>query len=535
MDALFASFPILLVVASMLGCGLPAKTALPLGWLATLVVAIGYWQQDVLTALAWSADGFLESAGTLAIVFGAILIMNTLKHSGAVETIQRGFNGINPDRRVQAILICYTFGAFIEGAAGFGSPAALAAPLLISLGFPPLCAAIVALICNSVPVSFGAVGTPTLTAANLAGADVMELSKYTALGNSAAAFMIVCVALFVMCRLFGPNRRGREAVAAFPFALFTAATFDVFYLALAWFFGPEFPSLVGAIPTLAITILFAKRGWLCPKRTWDFERREVWEESWLSTEPAKENAKGNLSPVLAWMPYVLIAVLLVAARLNWFGLKGLLTSSFCTVRITEIFGCAQVNWTWNWGWNPGILPFAFVCLLTFFLHRMPAEKVREAFCDTISQLKGAAIAIAFGVSMVYLYRNTGVNAALTAKSMVLVMAESLAGTFSKAYLGVAPLIGVLGAFMSGSNTVSNMLFAPLQFETAVLVKLSPIVVLALQNIGGAAGNMICVNNVVSVCATTGVTGNEGRIIRINLAPCFVYCVIVCAIFSGCIR
>ena len=115
--------------------------------------------------------------------------------------------------------------------------------------------------------------------------------------------------------------------------------------------------------------------------------------------------------------------------------------------------------------------------------------------------------------------------------MVFVMAESLAGLFSTSYLAVAPFIGVLGAFMSGSNTVSNMLFAPLQYETATLVKLSPIVVLALQNIGGAAGNMICVNNVVSVCATTGVAGNEGRIIRINLLPCLGYCVIVVLVLA----
>ena len=526
MDVLFASLPILMVIVAMLAFSLPAKTALPLGWLATLTVALGYWRQDALTAIAWALDGFLDSAGTLAIVFGAILIMNTLKHSGAVATIQRGFNGINPDRRVQAIIICYAFGAFIEGAAGFGSPAALAAPLLISLGFPPLCAAIAALICNSVPVSFGAVGTPTLTAATLAGADALELSKYTAIGNAAASFMIVCVTLTVMCRMFGPNRRGRDAVAAFPFALFTAAVFATFYTGLAVVFGPEFPSLVGAIPTLAITVFFAKKGWLCPKTAWDFERRAVWDPSWLSTVPVKADVQGTMSPILAWLPYVLIAALLVAARLDWFGLKGLLTSSFFTVRIPHVCGCEQVGWKWNWGWNPGVMPFVLVCALTFVLHRMPLRKVKEAVTDTALQIKGAAIAIAFGVSMVYIYRNTGCNAALTSKSMVYVMAESLAGTFSKAYVGVAPLIGVLGSFMSGSNTVSNMLFASLQFETATLVKLSPIVILALQNIGGAAGNMICVNNVVAACATTGVVGNEGRIIRVNLIPCLAYCLIV---------
>ena len=526
MDVLFASLPILMVIVAMLAFSLPAKTALPLGWLATFAVAVGFWRQDALTAFAWAVDGFLDSAGTLAVVFGAILIMNTLKQSGAVATIQRGFNGINPDRRVQAIIIAYAFGAFIEGAAGFGSPAALAAPLLISLGFPPLCAAIVALVCNSVPVSFGAVGTPTLTAATLAGADAGALSRYTAIGNAAASFMIVCAVLAIMCRMFGPNRRGRDAFAAFPFALFTAAVFASFYTALAFVFGPEFPSLVGAIPTLAITVLFAKKGWLCPKTAWDFGRREDWDSSWLSTVPVKADVQGRMSPVLAWTPYVLIAVLLVAARLDWFGLKGLLTSSFLTIRIPHVCGCEQVGWQWNWGWNPGVMPFVLVCVVTFALHRMSPGKIRESVVDTFVQIRGAAIAIAFGVSMVYLYRNTGCNAALTSKSMVYVMAESLAGTFSKAYVGVAPLIGVLGAFMSGSNTVSNMLFAALQYETATLVKLSPVVILALQNIGGAAGNMICVNNVVAVCATTGVGGGEGRIIRVNVLPCLAYCLIV---------
>ena len=525
MDALIASLPILMVVVAMLAFGMPAKVALPIGWLATLAVALGHWGQDALTAAAWAAGGFLESLSTLSIVFGAILVMNTLKHSGAVAAIQRGFNGINSDRRIQAVIVGYAFGAFIEGAAGFGSPAALAAPLLIPLGFPPLCAALVALLCNSVPVCFGAVGTPTLMAASITGADVSAISRYTAIGNSAAAFMIVAAMLFILCRMFGPGRRGRDALAALPFALFVAAAFDVFYLALAFAFGPEFPSLVGAIPTLALAIVFAKKGWLCPKKPWEFEQREMWDKSWLSSVPVKADAQVRMNQAMAWLPYLLIAVILVAARLDWFGMKGLLTSSACTFRIDRIFGCEAVGWKWNWGWNPGVLPFAFVCLLTFALHRMPPAKVCEVCADTFRQVRGAAVAIAFGVSMVYVYRNTGVNAVLTAKSMVYVMAESLADVFSTSYLAASPFIGVLGAFMSGSNTVSNMLFAPLQHETAALVGLSPVVVVALQNIGGAAGNMICVNNVVSVCATTGVAGNEGRIIRVNLAPCLVYCAV----------
>ena len=152
MTALIASVPILLVVVLMIAFNKPAKIALPIGWVVALVIALAYWGQNFSTAAAWAIDGFLEAIGTFVIIFGAILIMNTLKHSGAVTAIQRVFNNVNPDRRIQAIIVGFVFAAFIEGAAGFGTPAALAAPLLISLGFPPLCAAIVALIYNSVPV-----------------------------------------------------------------------------------------------------------------------------------------------------------------------------------------------------------------------------------------------------------------------------------------------------------------------------------------------------------------------------------------------
>ena len=543
MTAIIASLPILLVIVLMLAFNWPAKRALPLGWVVAVVIALLYWKQDFTTASAWALDGFLEAIGTLVIILGAILIMNTLKHSGAVTAIQRVFNNVNPDRRIQAIIVGFVFAAFIEGAAGFGTPAALAAPLLISLGFPPLCAAIVALIYNSVPVVYGAVGTPTNTAtavtvqaAEALGADPeayrMALTKFSAISQATCALFIVFFGVFVMCKMFGKNKSGKEAFAALPFALFTAVVFDVVFLALAFFFGPEFPSLIGAIVTLAIVIFAARAGFLCPKKTWDFEPRSEWDASWLSKQEVKQDVDNGMSAVLAWVPYVLIALILVGTRLNWFGLKTLLTSDAFKVSIKNILGNENVNWTWNWGWCPGIFPFILVCILTFFLHRMPGKKVKEAFVDTFKQTSGAAIALFFGVSMVYIYRNTGMNAVLTDKSMLYVMAEALANIFKGAYVIIAPVIGVLGAFMSGSNTVSNTLFAGLQFQTAQLVKMSPVLIVALQNIGGAAGNMICVNNVVAACATTGTMGNEGKIIRTNALPCLIYCIIAILVLGG---
>ena len=409
MTALIAAVPILLVIVLMIAFNWPAKTALPLGWAVTVLIALLYWRQDLGTSAAWALDGFLEAISTLVVILGAILIMNTMKHSGAVTAIQRVFNGVNPDRRIQAIIVGFVFAAFIEGAAGFGTPAALAAPLLIGLGFPPLCAAVVALIYNSVPVVFGAVGTPTSTAASVVSqsvadlggnqdAFIMALTQYSALGQAVCGLFIICAGLFVMTKMFGPNHSGKDALAAFPFAIFTIVVFDVFFLIMAWFFGPEFPSLIGAILTLLVVIVAAKKGFLCPKKVWDFEDREKWDSSWLSTQEVKQDVDNGMSAILAWTPYVLIGLILVATRLNWFGLKDLLKGQAFTVTIANILGMEGVTWTWNWGWNPGVIPFILVCIITWFLHRMPGAKVKEALLDTYHQLTGAAIAPAFSLS-----------------------------------------------------------------------------------------------------------------------------------------
>jgi len=551
MNAIIAALPLIICVVLMIGFNMGAKKALPITWLLTCVVALLVWKQPFVQVAARSISGALGSIGTLAIVFGAILVMNTLKQSGAVSAIQRMFKNINPDRRVQVIIIGFIFGAFIEGAAGFGTPAALAAPLLISVGFPPLCAAIVALIYNSVPVSFGAVGTPTNTAAStiLSGVQELipdmtqpdlaaELAKWTSLGHSVCCLFIVFIGVFVMCKMFGKNKSGKDAFAALPFALAVSVIFDIFYLLIAWTIGPDIASLLGAIITLFIVLFMAKKGILCPKgEPWDFEPKEAWDSSWKSTVSVAEDVDNGMSLALAWTPYILIAAILVITRIgaSKFGtycawLKG---SAF-TIKIANILGVEGASWSWQWGWCPGIIPFVLVCLITFGLHKMSSDKIKASFSSTCKQIVGAFIAIIFGCALTEIYRYTGGADAAIERSMLLSIAYALADLFQGAYIIICPLIGVLGAYMSGSNTVSNTLFSSLQYTTALVLKYSPIVMVALQSIGGAAGNMVCVNNVVSACATTGTSGNEGKIIKANFLPCIIYCAVAILVLGvGC--
>ena len=548
MYAILAFIPIIVTVVLMVAFNWPAKRALPLAWILAAIIGVAVWKMSIGAVALQTVIGFLEAFAVLVIIFGAILIMNTLSSSGAMAAINGMFTGISPDARIQAVIIGFIFGAFIEGAAGFGTPAALAAPLLISVGFPPLAAAVVALIYNSVPVCYGAVGTPTNSAMATLGESVTslggnvdsfkaDLTFFSAVNMAVGAFFIVTIGIILLVTMFGKDAEHKKVSKAFeilPFIIFVFLIFDVIYLLIAKFIGPELVSLVAAVITLFVVLFTSKKGFLMPKNIWTFGEKETWDHSWLSTTEVPEPKQSDMSLVKAWIPYLLIGLALVITRVwstlqpdSWAG-------AMKAFKVTlPLFGGA--SWSWAILWNPGII-FIIVGLITIPLHGMNGDTVKEAWKNSFNQVKGAAIALLFGVAMVYIFRNSandgiqvsymidGRTAGLG--SMLTMMADGLGSIFRGAYIVIAPLIGVLGSFMSGSNTVSNTLFSSLQFETATLVGLPQVIIVALQNNGGAIGNMVCVNNVVSACATTGTIGNEGKIIRTDFLPCIVYCVIV---------
>lgn len=548
MYALVAAIPILLTVIFMVGLNWSAKRALPTAWLAACIIAGAVWKMGVLEIGAQTIQGFLSALETLSIIFGAILLMNVLKQSGAMASINRIFSSITKDARIQAIIVGYVFAGFIEGAAGFGTPAALAAPILISLGFPPLAAACVCLIYNSTPVCPGPVGVPTLTASGTVASAVQNLggdpdkfttmlTRWTCIPHMIGGVVIIIVGVAILCKFFGKEKKVKDVLPVIPFALFTGASVGVVYLLMAWFAGPELTSMVAFLSGLAITIFAAKKGFLMPKKVWTFDGIEEWgDKSWMSTQKISANKDKGMSPVLAWLPYVVIGVILVLTRVAVFRIKPILSSDPFILHVNNILGFENISWHFKFLWNPGILPFMIIAVLTIFVHKMTKQEAKTAVKDSFKQISGAAVALLFGVAMVNLYRYTsnaeiGMTVAKAAvqeftfanSSMLYIMAHALANIFQGAYFVIAPLIGVLGAFMSGSCTVSNTLFASLQFETATLIGTSQVLIVALQNMGGAMGNMICVNNIVSVCATTGTSGNEGKLIRTNIIPCIIYC------------
>lgn len=539
MNALLAFLPILLTIILMAGFNWGAKKALPIALFFAIAIAFFQWEMDIGHILGYTFFGFLKAIDILIIIFGAILILNTLKLSGAMATINKGFNGITEDRRIQAIIIGFMFGSFIEGAAGFGTPAALAAPLLVGLGFPPLAAALVALIYNSVPVTFGAVGTPIFGAMSTLESNItasalnpetfkLALTQWIAIPNAIAGIFIPLLGIAIMTRYFGKEKSIKPALAAAPFAIFAGLAFMVPYVLIAIYFGPELPSLVGAFIGLGIVVFAAKRGFLIPKTKWDFPQESIWPDLWRSKIDTGATGESKMSLFKAWSPYFLIALILVVTRIPAFGLKQFLSD--LSLNINNVAGIEGLNYNLKWAYLPGTIPFVLVAIITHFMHKMSANDVKKAWKLTFKQISGAAIALFAGVGMVQLMLNSNVNTS-GMDSMLTTMATATANVSGNAYPFFATIIGILGSFMSGSATVSNILFMSFQFETASILDFSQILILSMQGIGAAIGNMICINNIVAVSATVGCIGAEGKIIRTNALPAFIYYLIITLILG----
>ncbi len=555
MYALIASIPILTTVILMVFFGWPAKRALPLAWILAAVIAAAVWGMGVKEIAARTIGGFLGAFETICIIFGAILLMNVLKMSGAMVTINHIFSRVTRDARIQAVIVGYLFGGFIEGVAGFGTPAALGAPILISLGFPPLAAASVCLIYNSTPVCPGPVGVPTLTGANMVaeavkglGGDPDKFTRlltiFTCIPHMIGGIAVIIMGVAVLCKVFGRNKSFKDVLPVIPFCLFIGGVLGTVYILMAIIAGPELVTMTAFLTAMVVAVISARKGFLVPKEKWTFEGVEEWgEDEWQSAQHIRDARDTHLRIRYSLLPYLIICVILFLTRVDAFGIKAILNSEPFILHIDNILGFEEIDWAFKFLYNPGILPFMVTAVFTLFAHKVSAKNARIAVKDSLKMISGAAFALLFGVAMVNIYRFTSSEAIGQAidsaagtysnmnSSMIYAMAHAIGGVFSKAYILVAPYIGVLGAFMSGSCTVSNTLFASLQFEVATVLGLNQVLIVALQNMGGAIGNMICINNIVAVGATTGTNGNEGLLIRTNIIPCLLYALIVAGVVA----
>ena len=523
MLALIAFLPILATLVLMMVFNWPAKRCLMISWAMAFVIGVLGFNVDIGALAAGSAYGMLSAIEVIIIITGAILVMNTLKASGATAAINRGFMNICPDKRVQACIIGFSFCSFIEAAAGFGTPAALAGPLLVSLGFPPMAAAMATLIFDSTAVSFGAVGTPVSTGLTMLGLGgdaqfAADFGFWTAVPHAVMGTFLPLIVLMMITKFFSKEKSFKPALEAAPFALFSGLSFTVPMLLITKFIGYEFASLLGALISIAVSVVAAKAGFLVPKKHWDFGDPEQWDYEWQATCRVSPVAESKMPLLKAWVPYVLIAAILVITRIPQLGIKGLLTGGApFVVGIQNLFGFENLDWNLKWAYLPGTV-FILVALITNLYHGMSVEKVKESWKATFKQVSGAAVALLFGLALVEVMKYKNADGV----SMMVSMANALANLGDSLYVVIAPFIGVLGAFVSGSATVSMTLFANLQFDTATALDLPAVLIVSMQCVGAAIGNMVCINNAVAASATIGTSGREGKLIKMNAIPMVIY-------------
>ncbi|ADU62085.1 MAG: L-lactate permease [Pseudodesulfovibrio sp.] len=536
MYTLMALAPILTVFFFLVILRWPAKKAMPLALIVAAGLAYFVWQVSGMVIAASIIQGLAITIAILWIVFGALLMLNTLTNSGAIAAIRAGFMDITPDRRIQAMIIAWCFGAFIEGAAGFGTPAAVCAPLLMALGFPAMASVTVALIIQSTPVTFGAVGTPILLGVrtgldnpivhDLLGKNgiafmdyIFEIGATAAIMHGIIGIMIPTFLAVMLTRFFSKEKSIARGLEALPFGIFAGLAFTVPYMLVAWFLGPEFPSLIGGLVGLALVVTAAKNNFLTPKNTWDFDDRSEWPSAWMGTwEPKFAKAPEHMTLLKAWAPYVLVGLFLVMSRkIDW--IKGALTS--VKIPINNIFDTG-IGYVIDPLYIPG---FIFVCavICAFFIQRMKVKDLSDAAKQSFKTTVQASFALGFAIPMVRVFINSGekFNASGLA-SMPLELANGVAALAGTAWTGFAAVIGSLGAFIAGSNTVSNMMFSLFQFGVASQIDVPQSIIVALQAVGGAAGNMITVHNVVAAAAVVGLMDREGEIIRKTLIPMTYY-------------
>jgi len=538
-QAAFAALPIFVAAILLIGLKLPAKKAMPIVFIVTATVAVYIWEVSLNRVIASSIQGILITVAVLWIIFGAILLLNTLKHSGAMTTIRQGFNNVSPDRRVQVIIIAWLFGSFIEGASGFGTPAAIAAPLMVAIGFPAMAAVMIGMMIQSTPVSFGAVGTPILIGVNKGldsegiGATLSSMgsswdlylqiiTSEVAVVHAITGTLIPLFMIMMMTRFFGKNKSWFEGLSILPFAIFGGIAFTIPYALTGVFLGAEFPSLIGALVGLPIVVFAAKKGFLIPKDTWDFAPKEEWPVEWVSKFEMKLDAmtdKVPMSLTKAWIPYVLVAAILVLTRVSDEA-KAFVKS--WVIPFKDILG-EGLGYTITPLYLPGGI-LVFVVIVTYFFHKMEFKEMKAAVSESSKVMLGAGFVLVFTIPLVRILINSGVNAS-GFDSMPVAMANFVATSVGDIYPLFSPMVGALGAFIAGSNTVSNMMLSQFQFGVADALGLSTAFMIALQAVGAAAGNMIAIHNVVAASATVGLLDQEGETLRRTIIPTLYYCLV----------
>ncbi|MGV3278956.1 L-lactate permease [Rickettsiales bacterium LUAb2] len=542
MYPLIAAFPIILCLFTMSVLNWNSIKSIGLSLVLTILSAVILWKLSFISIFSYGLIGFFETINIILIIFGAILLLNTLVKVNAMEVINKTFSNISSDARIQVMLIGMIFNGFFSGISGFAVEVSLSTLILMSLRFPAFPAVVISLAFNAPAVTFGAVGLPVIVTTNLtqnlavlSGINPIvyanQISYYTALFHCIASFVLSVFIMFMVIKVFAKDKSWKSFFEIIPFTLLSNASMMIPYLFVAKYVGADLPAIIGGLIGLFVTVLIIKSKLFIPKNSWHFQSEKQWPKFWIPTSNScnaffNSASHNKIGFFKAWLPYILVSIILIVTRIPNLGLQELFKQP--AIHINHLFGLSDANYTFNWLYSPGIMPFLLISIFCIFWYKMQWKDVKEVYIYTFAKIKVSIITLILAMAMVQIMLHSNSNP-LGIDGMLTSIAKSLTHLKGAIYIIVSPIIGTLGTFVSGSNTTSNILFSLLQYKASSLLNISPYIILALQNTGGGLGDMFSIKSVVILTAVSGLIGAEGKIIKYALVPAFVYLVTLCII------
>jgi lactate permease len=453
-----------------------------------VALAIFYWQIFPLFLYTSFGKGFFVALDIFLIIFGAIFFLQILKDLKIIKHITYYLGGLSKDYRVQIIVIAWFLECFIEGTAGFGTPAAIAVPILIGLGLTPIRALIIGLLGNSIPGVFGAAGTPIKM--GFVGLNTAMVPLYAALLNC-VGFIVPIFMLWAITH--GRVNRKKEFLDALPFAIFSGLIFVVPSL-LFLLLGQEFPSILGSLFGIIVIVISIKFGFLVPK------------EQLSLVENKEEEEKATMTPFKSFLPYIILIVLLIVGKIFLSKLGIPIPLGF---KHTFSF------------FNPGFI-FIISGLLVIFIWKEKWGIIKSSIKNAWRGAVTPFFVVFLMLAMVQIMINSGNNGSglLSAINYITKILDTTLLPF------FVPFVGAFGAFMTGSVTVSNIMFGHLFSAAATHLSINSSIILALGVVGAAAGNMIALADILTAEAVTGLKNSEVSVLRGVIIPCLIYLSII---------
>jgi lactate permease len=512
-SAFLAAIPMIVIFYLLAIRRAPGHYAGPAAMVSAVLVAIFAYQMPAATALTATVMGaFYGIFPIFWIVITAIFIYNMTVETGQFEIVKNSIASITDDRRLQALLVAFAFGAFLEGSAGFGTPVAITAGMLVGLGFNPLYAAGLCLIANTAPVAFGGIGIPIIVAGQVSGIDAMKIS---AMVGRQLPFLSVIIPIWLVVLMSG----WKSAMEVLPACLVAGISFA----GLQWFssnyIGPELPDILSSLAAIISLTIFLKV-WK-PAKVWRFEN----EPAVNAAATLPNYSFGQIAK--AWSPFIVLTVMVILWGLP--GLAPLLDIPTIKVLVpgldkVVIQGAPIVKapipmaalYKINWLSAAGTALFIASIISAVILGVGPARYF-SIFGKTFKQLVKPLITIPCVLGLAYIMNYSGMSATL---------GLLLAGT-GKFFPFFAPLLGWLGVFLTGSDTSANALFSNLQAVTAQQVGVDPTLTVAANSSGGVTGKMISPQSIAVATASTGLAGREGDLFSFTVMHSFILALAVC--------